>query len=91
MQRDPSALLAELERKYVEFGAVKLVVCEEWKPPLTFRYIDKGSTTRVQILQMLAEGKVTIFNSTGHLLARELFKLPVPSCLCASQTLNLAL
>lgn len=57
MQRDPSALLAELERKYVEFGAVKLVVCEEWKPPLTFRYIDKGITTRVQILQMLAEGK----------------------------------
>jgi len=54
MQRDPSDLFAELERKYVGFGAVKLVACEEWQPPLTFRYIDKGITTRVQVLQLLA-------------------------------------
>ena len=54
MQGDPSALFDELERKYVEFGAVKLVACEEWQPPLTFRYIDKGITTRVQVLQLLA-------------------------------------
>jgi hypothetical protein len=58
MQGDPVDFFMKLEKQYEEFGAVKLIASQGWNPPFTFRYIDKAITTRIQILQQMAEGKV---------------------------------
>jgi hypothetical protein len=58
MKGDPLAFFINLERLYYEYGAVKLIASDGWNPPFTFRYIDKGVTTRIQVLQQLSEGKV---------------------------------
>ena len=58
MKRDPLEFFIKLEQLYEEYGAVKLVASDGWNPPFTFRYVDKGITTRIQVLQQLSEGKV---------------------------------
>lgn len=58
MKQDPVEFFIKLERLYEEYGAVKLVASDGWNPPFTFRYVDRGITTRIQVLQQLAEGKV---------------------------------
>lgn len=59
MKSDPITLLAQLEEKYKDYGAVRLSASDDWNCPFTFRYVDKGITTRVQKLQSLKSGKVT--------------------------------
>lgn len=91
MQGDPSSLIDSLTDKYVEFGAVKLVACDQWNPPLTFRYIDKGITTRVQVLQDLAEGKVYQFRWAGRMEVGVQHPTSRPSRQCFMRAVNLAL
>ena len=62
MNSDPIELLMQLEEKYRDYGAVKLTASECWNCPFTFRYVDKGITTRIQSLQKLKQGKVTLFD-----------------------------
>lgn len=58
MKSDPVKMLMKLEKQYEEFGAVKLITPTEWQPPFSFRYSDKGITTRIQHLHKLRFGKV---------------------------------
>ena len=58
MKGDPIELLGQLEEKYKHYGGVRLTASESWNCPFTFRYVDKGITTRVQCLQSLKQGKV---------------------------------
>ena len=58
MEQDPLKLLIRLEKKYEEFGAVKLIAAPEWRPPFSFRFSDRGITTRIQHLHKLKYGKV---------------------------------
>lgn len=71
MKADPIELLNQLEEKYAQFGAVKIVVNDSWNSPFTFRYIDKEVTTRIQCLSKLKDGKVTCL--IVSLLSRETF------------------
>ena len=35
---DPVVLIAKLQHKYKDYGAVKIKACPEWQPPLCFKY-----------------------------------------------------
>jgi hypothetical protein len=48
---------------FKEYGAVKLIACDEWQPPFCFKYCDRGITTRIQNIHKLKKGKVTFFKS----------------------------
>lgn len=62
MMKDPIELIAKLQQKYKEFGAVKIRACLEWQPPFSFKYTEKGITTRIQKIHKLSQGKVTLLN-----------------------------
>ncbi len=53
MNQDPIELLNRLEQQYSQFGAIKIIINDDWNAPFTFRYIDKEITTRIQCLQKL--------------------------------------
>jgi hypothetical protein len=61
MKKDPIALLLKLQEQFEKYGAVKLKCCPEWKPAFSFRYTDKGITTRIQKVHKLKKGKVSYF------------------------------
>lgn len=58
MEGDPVELLMRLEEEFKEYGGVKLVASREWRPPFSFRFGDRGITTRIQHLHKLGRGKV---------------------------------
>jgi hypothetical protein len=62
MKKDPIELLVMLEKKYENFGAVKLVTPPEWKPPFCFTFSEIGIKTRIQHLHKLKFGKVLLFH-----------------------------
>ena len=64
LEGDPIELLMKLEKKYEEFGAVKLITPPEWAPPFSFRYSDQGITTRIQHLHKLKNGKVVLLRDS---------------------------
>jgi hypothetical protein len=63
MQEDPIALIQKLQKKYVKFGAVKLIAAEDWNSPFSFKYATIAMTTRVQPIHQLKQGKVRLFES----------------------------
>ena len=61
MKGDPLELMASLQLKYSEFGAVKLVCPKEWSPSQELRYPKMNITSRVQPIHQLRFGKVHTF------------------------------
>lgn len=61
MKGDPLELMASLQLKYSEFGAVKLVCPKEWNPSQELRYPKMNITSRVQPIHQLRFGKVPTF------------------------------
>lgn len=59
MTSDPVELMTKLQHKYKEFGAVKIIACDQWQPPFNFKYSEKGITTRIQKIHKLKHGKVS--------------------------------
>ena len=59
MMEDPVVLIAKLQQKYKDYGAVKIIACPEWQPPLCFKYTERGITTRIQKIHRLTQGKVS--------------------------------
>lgn len=74
MKGDPLELMASLQLKYSEFGAVKLVCPKEWNPSQELRYPKMNITSRVQPIHQLRFGKVPTF-----LLILQGSLLPFPS------------
>lgn len=60
MKKDPMNLILELQARYSEFGAVKLIAPPEWNPPNCFKYTKIGITTRLQPIHNLKFGKVRL-------------------------------
>lgn len=62
MGKDPAELITKLQQNFSDYGAVKIKACPEWDPPFSFKYTEKGITTRIQKIHRLRQGKVTFLS-----------------------------